>query len=91
MCDFEVTVRLDKSVARIRLVNTKNPSACATVNWRVCAIAIALVCSSELRKCIRHNKSNNQIQNTSIVTNTLYTMLHVCSHLYAYISLRMYA
>jgi hypothetical protein len=32
----------DKSVARIRLVKAETPSACATVNWKVCRIAIAL-------------------------------------------------
>jgi hypothetical protein len=32
----------DKSVARIRLVKTENPSVCATVNWKVCRIGIEL-------------------------------------------------
>jgi hypothetical protein len=33
-----------KSVARIRLVKTENPSVCVTVNRKVCRIAIALHC-----------------------------------------------
>jgi hypothetical protein len=39
---FEVTVRLMKSVARIRLAKTEKPSACVTVNCKVCISAIAL-------------------------------------------------
>jgi hypothetical protein len=31
-----------RSVARIRLVETETPSACAAVNWKVCKSAIAL-------------------------------------------------
>jgi hypothetical protein len=31
-----------RSVARRRLVKTENPSACATVNWKMCRISIAL-------------------------------------------------
>jgi hypothetical protein len=33
-----------KSVARIRLVKTENPSACATVNCEACTSVIALYC-----------------------------------------------
>jgi hypothetical protein len=33
-----------KSVARIRLVKSQNPSACVTVNCKVCKSAIALYC-----------------------------------------------
>jgi hypothetical protein len=39
---FEVLVSVLRSVARIRVVKTKNPSACVTVNWKVCKSAIAL-------------------------------------------------
>jgi hypothetical protein len=38
----EVQVSVFRSVARRRLVETKNPSACATVNWNVCKSVIAL-------------------------------------------------
>jgi hypothetical protein len=37
-----VQVSVLRSVARRRLVETENPSACATVNWNVCKSAIAL-------------------------------------------------
>jgi hypothetical protein len=37
-----VIVRVLRSVARIRLVDTENPSACAAVNLKVCKSAIAL-------------------------------------------------
>jgi hypothetical protein len=37
-----VTVCVSTSVARKRLVETENPSACATVNWKVCKREIAL-------------------------------------------------
>jgi hypothetical protein len=33
-----------KSVASRRLVKCENPSACVTMNWKVCRIAIALYC-----------------------------------------------
>jgi hypothetical protein len=42
MCELKLQWDCDKSVARIRLVMTENPSVCATVNWKVCRIAIAL-------------------------------------------------
>jgi hypothetical protein len=38
----EVTVSVWRSVARRRLVETENLSACATANWSVCKSAIAL-------------------------------------------------
>jgi hypothetical protein len=40
----EVTVSVLRSVARRWLVESENPSACATVNWSLCKSAIALYC-----------------------------------------------
>jgi hypothetical protein len=40
----EVLVSVLRSVARRRLVKTENPSACATVNCKLCKSAIALYC-----------------------------------------------
>jgi hypothetical protein len=39
-----VVVCESKSVARRRLVERENSSACATVTWKVCISAIALCC-----------------------------------------------
>jgi hypothetical protein len=39
---IEVQVSVLRSVARRRLVETENPSACATVNLNVCKSAIVL-------------------------------------------------
>jgi hypothetical protein len=40
---FEVIVSVFRSVAGKRLVEAENPSACATVYWKVCK-SIALYC-----------------------------------------------
>jgi hypothetical protein len=42
MCDVKLRSDGEKSVARIRLMKTDNPSAFATVNSNVCRIAVAL-------------------------------------------------
>jgi hypothetical protein len=50
-----VTISVLRSVARRRLVETGNPSACAVVNWKVCKSAIALYClylSVIKRECV---------------------------------------
>jgi hypothetical protein len=39
---FEMIVSELRSVARRRLVETENPRACATVDWKVCQSATAL-------------------------------------------------
>jgi hypothetical protein len=60
-----------KSVARIRLVKAENPTACATVNWKVLNCNSAVIsCSPELWECIRCNKSNHPIQNLSHKSRT---------------------
>jgi hypothetical protein len=47
-------------VARRRLVKTDNPSACATVNWKLCKSAIALYLSVIKRTCNQEaNKANH--------------------------------
>jgi hypothetical protein len=38
----EILVSVLRSIARRRLVTTANPSACTTLNWKVCKSAIAL-------------------------------------------------
>jgi hypothetical protein len=53
-----------RSVARRRLVKTENPSACATVNWKLYRSEIALYLSVIKSTCIQGaNKSNNPKQN----------------------------
>jgi hypothetical protein len=42
MCDLKLQWDCYKSVARKRLMKTENPSACGTVNCKVCKSAIAL-------------------------------------------------
>jgi hypothetical protein len=37
-----MVVSVLSSIARRRLVQTGNPSVCATVDWKVCKLAIAL-------------------------------------------------
>jgi hypothetical protein len=46
-----VLVSVLRPVARIRLVKTGNPSACATVNLKVCKSAIALYLCMSKRTC----------------------------------------
>jgi hypothetical protein len=44
ICDLKLRWGCNKSVVRIRLVTTQNPSACGTLNCKVCRIVIALCC-----------------------------------------------
>jgi hypothetical protein len=39
---FEVLVSVLRSITKSRLVETENPSACATVDWGVCKSVIEL-------------------------------------------------
>jgi hypothetical protein len=60
----EVLVSVLRAVARRRLVETGNPSACATLNWKICKSAIALYLSVIQRTCNEGaNKSNQSIEN----------------------------
>jgi hypothetical protein len=44
--DLKCEVSLLRSVAKRRLMETKNLSACATLNWKVCNSAIAMYLSA---------------------------------------------
>jgi hypothetical protein len=44
MCDLKLQRDSYKPVTRIRLVKTKKPSACVTVNCKVCKSAIVMYC-----------------------------------------------
>jgi hypothetical protein len=44
MHDLKLQRDCDKSVARIRLLKTENPSVCVTANCKVCRVATALYC-----------------------------------------------
>jgi hypothetical protein len=48
-----------RSVARRRLVETEKPSACETVNCKLCKSAIALYLSVIKRTCNRNAKKSN--------------------------------
>jgi hypothetical protein len=59
--DFKVLISVLRSIARRLLVKTENPSACATLNWKVCKSAIALYLSVIKRTCNQGaNKSNHK-------------------------------
>jgi hypothetical protein len=62
-----VLVSVLRSVARRRLVETENPSACETVGWKVCKSAIALYLSVIKRTCNRSaNKSNHPLLSSRV-------------------------
>jgi hypothetical protein len=51
VCDNEtVIIPVLRSVTGRRLVETENPNACATVNCKVCILAIALYCCMQVYK-----------------------------------------
>jgi hypothetical protein len=64
MCDVKLRSDGEKSVARIQLMKTDNPSAFATVNCNVCRITVLLYLPV-LPSCLREkgvNKSNHLIR-----------------------------
>jgi hypothetical protein len=68
-----------KSVARRRLVKSGNPSACATMSWKMCKSAIALYClylSVIKRECVTEVLIN-QIIRTRTRQFVARTTLHV--------------
>jgi hypothetical protein len=81
-----VLVSVLRSVARRRLVETENPSACATVGCKACKSAIALYClylSVIKRECVTEMLINpiSQTRIRHFVTRinlhvTIYTLVH---------------
>jgi hypothetical protein len=57
-------------------VETENPSACATVNCKLCGIAIALCVSVNKNGC---NQNSNKIQSSELepVISVICTTLHI--------------
>jgi hypothetical protein len=78
---FEVIVSVLRSVARRRLIESENPSACATVNWKVCKSAIALYClylNVIKRECVTEVLINPNIRNRTrhfVRRTTLYVTI----------------
>jgi hypothetical protein len=72
-----VVVGVSISVARRRLVERDNPSACATVNWKKCISAIALYCL-----CVSVTKSESVTQ--LIINPIIRTRTRLISGVYHY-------
>jgi hypothetical protein len=66
-----------RPVARRRLVETKNPSACATVNVKRVEIAIALYVSVTTNGC---NRSANKIQSFEVEPAHFRDVYHPTRH-----------
>jgi hypothetical protein len=71
-----VLVSVLRSVARVRLVKTGNPSECATVTCKVCKSAIALYLSVIKRTC---NKAANKSNHPNY--NQLFTSFKLCYYM----------
>jgi hypothetical protein len=77
-----VVVSVLRSVSRRRLVETGNPSSCATVDWKVCKSAIALYglyLNVIVSECITKMLINPIIQTR---THHFHRVYHPARHIY---------
>jgi hypothetical protein len=78
MCDMKWQGDCYKSVARIRLVKTENPSMCATVNCKVCSAVLPVVPS-----CVNKVSINPISQSkTRLISHTQQPLHHDNIHIY---------